>query len=249
MRLHFPEPLRLLPYVLASAIVTRLIGDVMYGRFLIHDDSFWPARYSQLIPLGGTTALFLEWGALLGVAAGLCSNQTRLWTARIGIVVMLYSLSQFFQNQKLLLLFVLVAISYGPLVKGSIAQGNLRFLVSTAYASAALHKLLNEFYSGDALVRALESVVAMAPHLSTLDYRPSLANFLIESGLAKFISWATILAQGAIPLLLWKTPRLGISAVAAFHIGLSLVMPDILPFGLTMFAAAISWTREKENPA
>lgn len=234
--------LRLVHWLIAMAIVIRVSNDFMFGRYQMHDQILWSARYSGILPLGGTTTLIIEWLLLITIAGLLAFGQTtvRVWAARIGALVVLYSLTQFFQNQKLLILFALIALSFDPLRAGSTSQWNLRFLIYVAYLSASLHKILNEFYSGDALTRALESVVAMAPQLSAFDFRPIIAKSLLESDALVPLSFFTIFAQMALPLLLWKRPRIGIQAVATFHIGLSAVMPDILPFGLAMLAAAIA---------
>jgi hypothetical protein len=261
MRAHLESSLRkfqalqAVPYFLATAIFFRVLGDLFYGRFQIHNQTFWPARYSGFLPLGSIGALLAEWLLLLATATMLAfgPSKFRVWVARFGTLVVGYSLCQFFQNQKLLILFVMIALSYDPLREGSISHRNLRFLIYTAYLSAALHKILYGFYSGVALTLALKSVVAMGPQISPLDYRPALAQTLLEAGLVKPLSIFTVLSQVALPILLWKRPNQGILAVAAFHLGLSVVMPDILPFGFSMLAAAMCCARstpnKKENPA
>ena len=61
------------------------------------------------------------------------------------------------------------------------------------------------------------------------------------------MSWISLIAELFVPLLLLKKPKWGIWVVVLMHTVFNLIMPDVMPFTLTMIALSLLFLLEWET--
>lgn len=212
----------------AAALVSRVLSDIFdLQRWSIHQGDAFPFRHLlEAIPIYPVSILLIEWTLLLLGALFLLTKKTRLG-ALLSLLGLLMSLSQMFQNQKVLLLLVAFALSVGPsLEKMKTDEKNdtsmfLRWQILLVYLFSAISKIFDQFPSGETL-KMMDQ---------TLFSHQFAVNWIYSA-----VSVIVILTELFLPLLLWKKPKLGILAVFILHAGFAVFLSDIFPFSLAMIS-------------
>jgi hypothetical protein len=220
---------------LGAALIARVALDALRGVWRIHSGELFPWRHLPGVPLYSTHWLLVEW--LASLAAGLCMLLGLRLRLAVGVALLasLAGLSQRSSNQQWLMLMVLGFLALSPCGVGFSDprdSPNLRLVKSQlaiVYVCSALNKGLAGFLDGATLRNSLlDSAVLPAALLA-----PG------RDGLASALSWAVVLAELALPVLLWRWPRLGVAVVAVLHLGFAVALPGVLPFGLLMLAMSL----------
>ncbi len=214
-------------FLFSLSLVSRVWSDIYeVNRWAIHRYEAYPYRYIGIIPLYSTSGLLFEWLFIL-VGAVLVHTERIRWGALLCCVGLLMSLSQTFQNQKILLLLISLGLLLGPPMNKLTEKSqneSVRFLkwqLYLVYAISAINKIFDQFGSGETLQLILQSI-----------WNYQLPNHFMYV----LVSWLIIVGELGMPLLLLHQPRLGISLVFILHIGFALAIRDVWPFSLAMLA-------------
>ncbi|MGE5086031.1 MAG: hypothetical protein ACM3MG_06985 [Bacillota bacterium] len=200
---------------LAAAIFIRVVEDLFLNRWGIHSGTIFPYRHPNYFPLYSNVFLVIEWTLLLAGAALLLTEKRR-WGAVVAALGMAMSLSQMLQNQKILLLWVLLIVAFAPPENSEGSRWFLRWQIVLVYVFAALSKIFAEFSTGATLAKIFPVALTDSAYL--------------------VISWIIIVIELLIPILLLKKRQWAWLAVVILHGGFSLFMRDLAAFTLTMFA-------------
>lgn len=233
------SPLKFFYSFFAMALVARVLSDVFeVHRWSIHQGNLFPYRHLlESIPLYSTSILVLEWGLLLIGAVLIFRGKIR-WGSTLALVGLVMSLSQMFQNQKVLLAFMAFAIAAGPRLdentffKKNDTANFLKWQILLIYLISAVSKIFDQFQSG-------ETLRIMSEHLFL---RHTEGRDIYFMG-----AWLVILVELTLPLLLLTRPRLGIAGVVLVHVSFSLFLSDIWPFSLAMIALSFLFLRRQNS--
>lgn len=223
--------------VLALAILARIYSDIfVLHRWQIHTGELFPYRQGLLfLPLLPPVFLILEWVTSLAACYFLANGRVRLG-AGIAVGSYFLSLSQMYQNQKVLLLIVFATLLIKPVTRGVAQEYStkdfLKWQIILVYFFSALHKILGKFSTGETLKDLFEKVLQFP--------------YPITQKIYLIAAWIVIMVELIAPLLLLLKPRAGVVLVIALHIGLAIVMPDILAFSLVMIALSMLFLKESE---
>lgn len=205
--------------LLGLTLVAVAVQDIGSGIWHVHTGELYDWAHFPIVPLYGTGLLMLEWAALLFAGGSLLLDVARRPAVWLGLLAMLAGLSQRYANQRCLIIIVLF---YVALNVKQLHFTLLRSQIIIVYGFTVLHKLTSQFWNG-------ETLVALG----------------FDSAWASWLSLATLVAEVAIPLLLWRAPWLGVWAVVLLHGGLAFTMPGIAPFSLIMVAMATTFLPER----
>lgn len=200
---------------LAAAIFIRVVEDLFLNRWGIHSGAVFPYRHPNYFPLYSNIFLIFEWSFLLAGAVLLLTSKRR-WGALVAGLGMAMSITQMLQNQKILMLVVLLIVACVPPENSEGSRWFLRWQIVLVYIFAALSKIFAEFSTGMTLAKI--SPVALTD-----------SAYLV-------ISWIVIAIELLIPFFLLKKREWAWLAVVVLHGGFSLFMRDLAAFTLTMFA-------------
>lgn len=225
------------------ALLAVVASDLLNGRRQVHEGLLW-ARRLQLGGLYPARWLCLEWGILSLSAAGLVLGRTRaVRTALPAVGIGLWSL---YMNQRALLFLTLAYLAMGPAVpeaedferRPHPQLSLVRYQVLIVYFFSAVNKLAAGFCTGASLT-ALFANMAMMRNQPLIPPQWTSAVFHRFAGVAPLLASAIVAGELLLPLALLKKPRLGVPLVAAFHLALGLLMPDLWVFGLVMTADSL----------
>ncbi|MBO9668198.1 MAG: hypothetical protein J7501_15460, partial [Bdellovibrio sp.] len=183
----------------------------------IHVGAIFPYRHPGYFPLYGTTFLVVEWLLTL-LGAGLLLTSYRRPGALLAAVGIAMSLSQMLQNQKILLLLILLVVAIAKPEDSPEARWFLRWQLVLVYGFTALAKIFAEFSTGATLAK-----------ISPIALNESV--FLV-------LSWFVIALELMIPFCLFKKRQWAWFAIAILHGSFTIFMRDIAAFTLGMFALA-----------
>lgn len=233
--------LRLFYTFLALALLARLFDDMfVLHRWGIHSGDLFPYRRGGVtsLPLYPQWLLAIEWVIIFSASLALIVNRIRLGIL-LATLGMAMSLTQMFQNQKLLILIVLAALLFEQLTlqneKDAPVKSFLKWQIVLVYFFSAFHKILDSFSRGEVLQAIAEKVL----HLPI--------TFNLETYAA--FSWAIIIAELLAPLLLLLKPGWGIIFVIVLHSGMSFFMPNILAFSFVMVALSFLFLDNTQTKA
>lgn len=215
---------------LALALISRVLSDIfVIHRWGIHGGELFPYRYGLIpVPLYPRWVLIIEWGMLIVGSAMVLLNRIR-WGVALMALGLTMSLTQMFQNQKALILIVLLALNLELLSdknqKEASVKNFLQWQLILIYFFSAFHKILGPFAQGEVLQVMTEKILHLPINFNT-------STFMV-------LSWVIIVAELVAPLLLFFRPRLGVILVVGLHVGRAAIMPDILAFSFVMIALSI----------
>lgn len=215
------------------ALVVDVLAELGAGVWQVHTGHLYPWRHLGIVPLYPARGLAVEWAlrALGGFALVLGARRPRVVAlgVRVLVPVLLVAVLERYSNHGVLLFLLALYLSIAPpdLTRPRFAHephpalGLVRAQLVIVYVFSAINKLTHGFGHGD-----------------------SLANLLaLPLRTARMLSWSVIAAELALPLVLFRWPRLGLAGVIALHVTFALLVPGVWSFALTMIAMAILFTR------
>ncbi len=216
--------------LLGAAVIVMAAQEYAAGHLGVHAGELYGRRpaFLPLLPADGMIAL---WVIQAGAGAALISGWKRTIVLRIAAAAVFLALTQSYFNQKMFLALTLLALSIeppdseeaGPSIQAVRAQLLLLYIASAAF------KLRDGFGSGESLGAALEQ-------LRDRDLTPWI---VLPLAAAPLMSKLAIAAELAVPAALLRTPRAGVAAAVALHLGFALCLPGLWPFTVTACAAAL----------
>lgn len=219
--------------VFGLALVVDVLTEVLAGVWHVHTGQLYPWRHLGIVPLYPAPVLALEWTLRAGAGATLlvAAHRARAVAValRIAAPVLFVAVLQRYSNHGVLLFLVALYSTIAPPDTASPsftaaahpALGLVRAQLVIVYVFSAINKLAHGFGTGE-----------------------SLANlFALPAGPARALSWGVVFAELALPLVLVRSPRLGIAAVVAIHVAFAAVVPGVVSFGLVMIAMALLFVR------
>ncbi len=217
--------------LLSLSIFTRIVEDIYLNRIAIYEGILFPWRHLGIIPLYSSVAgLYLEYVISGAGAALMLLSRYRRWGVCLGAIGLLMSLSQLFQNQKILICILLLSAFICPPEKSRRGRDFLRWQLVFVYLFAGLSKF-DSFWNGEVLAILSQE----KSHYGLLgEYFWS----CLSSQAIVFFSKAVVVTELVLPLLLFKCSFVAWLLVLVLHLGFSLVMVDIFSFSLTMLALA-----------
>lgn len=249
------QTLRFFYRALGLTLLALVLFEWRSGRAALQTGELCGRRASLLIPLYGSGWLALEWSVLACCGAALALGWRRRLAARLACAAGLASLTQFYMNQKALIVLTLLYLALAPPdpEQDGVAHrawpniALIRYQLLIVYAFSGLMKLRAGFVDGKSLQALFENLARM-PEQGWLPAKPALALFSALPGSAAAASWLVVLAELGLPLLLLRRPRLGLAAVALLHGGFMLFMPGIAPFTLVMLTDASLFLPGRSGP-
>ena len=215
------------------ALVVDVLVELGAGVWDVHTGQLYPWRHLGILPLYPARGLAIEWGlrALSGLALAFGARQPQLvaLAVRILVPVLFVAVLERYSNHGVLLFLIALYLSIAPpdLTRPAFDQephpalGLVRAQLVIVYVFSALNKLTHGFGRGD-----------------------SLANLLaLPPGTARILSWSVIAAELALPIVLYRWPRLGLAGVVVMHVTFALLVPGVWSFALAMIAMALLFTR------
>jgi hypothetical protein len=221
--------------IFGVALVWSVGAELVSGVWRVHGGELYPWRHLGIVPLYPPAVLAAEWAlrAAAGLAFAFGAKRPKVMAAasRVAALVLFVAVLERYSNHGALAFLVAFYLTLAPPdpTSPSFAErlhpalGLVRAQLVIVYVFSALNKLAHGFASGQSLV--------------------NLTNGAVSLGLARPLSWATIAAELAIPLLLIRAPRAGIAAVVLMHLAFAVLVPGVASFGLTMIAMAVLFTR------
>lgn len=210
-----------------AALLAEVAFEAWAGVWDVHAGRLYPWRHLPILRLYPPWALAIEWAleALAGVA--LLANVKVGIVLRAAAIVTFAAVLERYSNHGALLFLVALFFAMDPprLDSPSFADdehptlGLLRAQLVIVYGASALNKVAHGFLSG----RSLENLLGFS------------------HGVAQALAIGTVVAELALPLLLWWRPRLGVVGVIALHAGFAVFLPGLASFGLAMTALAVLW--------
>ena len=231
-------------YILFSlAIFSRVVCDLLLNRIGIHNGEIFPERKIPFIPIYPVIGLYVEW--TLAIAGIFFISQKKI---RIGSFLILISylmrLTQLYQNQKILMTIIALSLTILPLNKKSPSSIIfLRYQLCIIYFVSSLHKIISGFLSGETLWTVFDYLQNIEKNL----FVKSLYLYFRNYPMCIAMSWISLIAELFVPLLLLKKPKWGIWVVVLMHTVFNLIMPDVMPFTLTMIALSLLFLLEWET--
>jgi|CXWL01.1.fsa_nt_gi hypothetical protein len=218
-----------------AALIANVATEVTAGVWRVHTGELYPWRHLPVFPLWPTWALALEWTVTASAGVALLLGVRTAIAARVAAIVTLASVIERYSNHGALLFLVSLYVSFAPpdLDAPSFEAtahpnlGLVRAQLVIVYVFSALNKIAHGFASGQSLV-------------NLLGYSP---------GLAKAASLAVIAVELALPVVLLRSPRIGILGVVVLHLAFAATMPGLWSFALTMIAMAVLFLPPPPLPA
>jgi hypothetical protein len=231
--------------VLGAALIARVGVDAVRGVWRIHSGELFPWRHLPGVPLYSTRWLLVEW--MVSLAAGLAMVLGLRLRLAVGVALLasIAGLSQRSSNQQSLMLIVLAFLALDPSGSGfsdprrSPNISLVKSQLAIVYVFSALEKVLGGFLDGSALRNSMTD----SPWL-----HGPLLEAAFDGGLLTALSCGLVLTEFALPVLLLRWPRLGVTAVALLHLAFAVVMPGVLPFGLLMLAMSLLFLGPRSEP-
>ncbi len=212
-----------------SALVIDVFTELGAGVWGVHTGQLYPWRHLGIIPLYPERGLAIEWTlrVVTGGALALGAHRPKVVSlaVRIAMPVLFVAVLERYSNHGALLFLIALFLSIAPpdVTERSFddvphpALGLVRAQLVIVYVFSALNKLTHGFGHGDSLANLL----ALAP------------------GPARALSWSVIAAELALPVLLYRWPRVGVAGVVLLHVAFAALVPGLWSFGLAMIAMAI----------
>jgi len=223
---------RLLAATLASLVLADLHND-LWG---FQAGRIFPYRHIPIFPLYGRPGLVVEWTAFLTSAIGLWFGIRRRAALWLGAAAMFASLTQHFSNHGTLTLMVLVFTAVRPpLDDADLVGPNMllaRWQLAIVYVFTGLNKVIADYMGGQSMANlylALRDPLVPREWFAIAFRHPGVVA----------LSAGVVLFELLIPVILSRWPRVGVALVVAFHGGITLLMPGILPFGLIMLTMSV----------
>jgi hypothetical protein len=214
------------------ALVLDVAAEVRAGVWHVHTSQLYPWRHVGIVPLYPAYGLAIEWAlrAFAGGALVLGARRPRAVgvAVRVAALVLFVAVLERYSNHGVLLCLVAFYLSIAPpdLTRPSFAQdahpalGLVRAQLVIVYLFSGLNKLTHGFGRGD-----------------------SLANLLaLRPDTARVLSWAVIAAELALPAVLLRWPRAGVTGVVLMHVVFALLVPGVWSFAIAMIAMAVLFT-------
>lgn len=221
------DRVKLFYYILAFSVILRLIFDFKIGRIDVHSGVLFPYRKITTVPLYSVGILYLEWAVGFFGSCLLFLNKYRTGALFI-FVSMLSGLSQMFQHQKLLFCVVTLILTIRPLNGSSIDSDRfLKYQLIIVYVFSAINKMFAGFYNGE----SLKNLFSLSENFLAL----------------QILSIGVILVELALPILLIKRSNIGVLLVCIFHIGLAVIIEDVMPFSVLMIALSSLFIKRNET--
>lgn len=154
--------------------------------------------------------------------AALFLGWKRKTAVRVAAALVALSLTQSYFNQKMFLFLLLASLA---LESPRAARAQLLLL----YIASAAFKLRDGFWTGASLTALLQQIAdrGLAPIV------------VLPLAWAPLASKLALIAEGLIPLALWKKPVTGVAAVVLLHAGFSLCVPGIWAFTFACVGASL----------
>ena len=219
--------------IFGLALVVDVASELFAGVWQVHTGQLYPWRHLGIIPLYPPSVLVAEWTLRAAAGLTLLFGATRAKVVapavRVAAAVLFVAVLERYSNHGALLFLIAFFLTIAPpaVTAPSFddaphpALGLVRAQLVIVYAFSALNKLAHGFFRGDSLAILMQtSGHSLAPWGGAL-------------------SWAVILAELALPVLLVLRPRAGLAAVVAMHLAFALLLPNVASFGLAMIAMAI----------
>jgi hypothetical protein len=211
--------------LLGMTFLLEVATQVRAGVWYVHSGRYYPWRHIGILPLYSTSMLALEWALTVAAALALVLGAWRRVALRVLVPLAFVSVLERFSNHGALLAMVTFFAALAPADLRSPTfeaephpnLGLARAQLVIVYVFSALNKLTHGFVSGDSLV----NLVAIA------------------RGPAVALSWAVVLVELALPVIVVLRPRVGIALVAITHAAFAAVIPGVATFGLLMVALAV----------
>lgn len=225
--------------VYGLALVVDVVTEIASGVWSVHAGHLYPWR--SIAPLYPAWVLAIEWTLRAGGGLALVLSATNAKVIRHAsrglAVVLLIALLERYSNHGVLLFltaFYLQITRIDPLAPdfGHAPQhglGLVRAQLVIVYAFSALNKITHGFLSGHSLANLLHGKLAAGP--------------------ATALSWLVVAGELAIPVLLVRSPRLGLAAALTMHAAFTALVPNVASFGLTMIAMALLFSRVPGAPS
>lgn len=222
--------------VLAATLVALVVADLHNDLWGFQAGRVYPYRHVPLVPLYGPVGLVLEWTALVASALGLWVGVRRRPALALGAAAMLASLTQHYSNHGTLTFMVLLFTALAPpATDADLLRPNMllvRWQLAIVYVFSGLNKVLAGYLDGGSMANLYHAL--RDPLLPREWFAP-----LFHGAGVVALSWGVVLFELLIPVVLARRPALGVALVAAFHGGITALMPGILPFGLVMLAMSV----------
>jgi len=227
----------------ALALVVRVVEDQFNGRWAIQSGELFPWRHMPMVPLLPAPELLVEWTGLIIAAVGLAFGWRRRACATLASLLIALSLTQMFQNQKLLLFSIALALAIGGDAENEDTRWYLKWQLVVVYGFTVAHKFIDGFADGAVLQNLAQTLLA-----EPLAFAPRtwVLQALTNQDVARVASLATLAVEITIPFALFRLPRAGFTLVVLFRLGLSLTMPDLAAFGFAMASLAFLFVPSNE---
>jgi hypothetical protein len=207
------------------ALVANVVHELRAGVWRVHTGELYPWRHVPIVPLYPPSVLAIEWALTAGAGVALALGLRVRIAARVAALVTFVALLQRYSNHGTLLFLVAFYLAIDPpdVRQGDFEQrehpalGLVRAQLAIVYVFTAINKVAHGFLGGGSLENLLG----------------------FRHGPAVAASWAVVVAELALPVVLLRWPRVGIVGVAALHLGFAAWMPGLESFGLAMVAMAI----------
>jgi hypothetical protein len=209
-------------FLLGAALLAHVAQDLWAGIWELHAGRLFPWRHPGVVPLYPAPWLLLEWSVAVLAGLGLWLERWRWPAACLGAAVFFVSCTQRFSNQKALLLICLVYLALAGQRHLPAALRLLRWQIAIVYAFSALAQWRAGFLDGTTL-EALG----------------------LGFGISVPLSWAVVVAELLLPILLLRFSLLGFAGVLLLHLTFAFLMHGLWPFTLAMIALATLYLGEE----
>lgn len=204
------------------SLLVNVATEIHTGVWQVHTGALYPWRHIPIVPLYPAPVLALEWALTVLAGALLVARRHVVVATRLAAIATLSAVLQRYSNHGVLLFLVALFLSFDPSVPetGTFVRPNLglvRAQLVIVYVFSALNKMLHGFSSGASIANLLHLPLAWA--------RPMAVGALV--------------AELALPILLFVRPRLGIAGVVALHAVFAVAVPGTTSFALVMIAMAV----------
>lgn len=217
------------------ALVVDVLTEVASGVWHVHTGRFYPWRHLGIVPLYPAGVLAVEWALRVAAGLALVAGATRpravTLAVRVAALVSFVAVLERYSNHGVLLFLIAFFLTLAPpdvtapsfAGVGHPALGLVRAQLVIVYVFSALNKLAHGFFDGRSLANLLGASLGgpLAP------------------GSARALSWLVVATELAIPVLLFRAPRVGIALVLAMHVTFAALVPGVASFGLAMLAMAL----------
>lgn len=217
-----------------SALVVEVLTDVLTGGWGIHTGRLYPWRYIGVVPLWPPSLLAIVWALTVASGIAFALGALRPLAPRLAAVLMFAWVIERYSNHGALLFLVAFYLALAPPRPAASDfeearhpnLGLVRAQLLIVYVFSALNKISHGFPRGESLA--------------------NLVGWRLE--LARPLSIAVVLAELALPVLLVRSPRVGVVGVVLLHLGFVVLMPGLWSFALVMVAMSVLFLGEGDLP-